>query len=76
MGGCMSRESNKNWKMTPLVVLGMIFVTLKLMGYIAWSWWWVTAPFWIVTAVLLIAAAVMTFIAGLVAISDHKRNRK
>ncbi|ALX97142.1 hypothetical protein AV650_03710 [Serratia fonticola] len=62
--------------MTPLVVLGLIFVTLKLMGYITWSWWWVTAPFWVVTAMLLVAAIVMTFIAGLVAISDHKRNRK
>lgn len=72
----MSRESNKSWKMTPLVVLGLIFVTLKLMGYITWSWWWVTAPFWVVTAMLLVAAIVMTFIAGLVAISDHKRNRK
>ncbi len=27
-------------------LLGVVFVTLKLMGYINWSWWWVTAPFW------------------------------
>lgn len=27
-------------------VLGCIFVTLKLTGLIAWSWWWVLAPFW------------------------------
>ena len=26
--------------------LGIVFVTLKLMHYIDWSWWWVTAPFW------------------------------
>ncbi len=24
----------------------LIFMTLKLMGYINWSWWWVTAPLW------------------------------
>lgn len=24
----------------------LIFLTLKLTGYISWSWWWVTAPFW------------------------------
>ena len=24
----------------------LIFMTLKLMGYITWSWWWVTAPLW------------------------------
>lgn len=29
-----------------LGVLGIVFVTLKLLGHITWSWWWVTAPFW------------------------------
>ncbi len=28
-------------------LLGVLFVALKLTGVIAWSWWWVTAPFWI-----------------------------
>jgi hypothetical protein len=27
-------------------IMGLIFITLKLTGYITWSWWWVTAPFW------------------------------
>lgn len=27
-------------------LLGILFVGLKLTGYISWSWWWVTAPFW------------------------------
>ena len=27
-------------------LLGVVFVTLKLTGYITWSWWWVTLPFW------------------------------
>lgn len=27
-------------------ILGFIFITLKLMGYIDWSWWIVTLPFW------------------------------
>ena len=39
--------------------LGLIFITLKLMGYISWSWWWVLAPFWVPIAfvgVLLIVA--------------------
>jgi hypothetical protein len=29
-----------------LSLLGFLFVTLKLTGTIAWSWWWVLAPFW------------------------------
>lgn len=27
-------------------LLGIVFVALKLLGYINWSWWWVTLPFW------------------------------
>lgn len=24
----------------------IVFLAMKLMGYITWSWWWVTAPLW------------------------------
>lgn len=27
-------------------LLALIFITLKLLGYIGWSWWWVTVPLW------------------------------
>ena len=27
-------------------LLGIVFVVLKLTGYINWSWWYVTMPFW------------------------------
>lgn len=27
-------------------LLAIVFITLKLLGIIAWSWWWVTAPIW------------------------------
>ena len=29
-----------------LEILTIIFVVLKLTGYIDWSWWLVTLPFW------------------------------
>jgi len=29
-------------------VLTLIFITLKLTGYIDWSWWWVLSPILIV----------------------------
>ena len=45
-----------------LSILGLIFVTLKLTGYITWPWIWVTAPFWIpfiiLTSFMLICFAV------------------
>lgn len=28
-------------------LLTIVFITLKLMGYITWSWWWVLSPLWI-----------------------------
>lgn len=30
-----------------LGLLALVFITLKLCGVIAWSWWWVLAPLWI-----------------------------
>ena len=29
-----------------LTVIGIVFVILKLVDVIAWSWWWVLMPFW------------------------------
>lgn len=36
-------------------VLTLIFVTLKLIGKISWSWVWVFAPLWICASISLIA---------------------
>ncbi len=33
-------------------LLGLLFVVLKLTGYITWSWFWVTLPFWVGLAIL------------------------
>ena len=44
-------------------LLAILFITLKLTGYIAWSWLWVLAPIWIpfviVVFVLIIAGKVI-----------------
>jgi len=40
-----------------VIVLGVLFVGLKLGGVITWSWWWVLCPFWIPAAVLLLIFA-------------------
>lgn len=34
-------------------LLGVVFITLKLVGVIDWSWAWVLAPFWLPLAVVL-----------------------
>ena len=37
-----------------LGLLTIVFITLKLTGVIAWSWWWVLSPFWIPLAITLL----------------------
>lgn len=49
-------------------LLGLLFVGLKLTGQIAWSWFWVTAPFWIPLAIFLGFLVFMLVIAVLAAI--------
>jgi hypothetical protein len=34
-------------------LLGILFVALKLLGFIDWSWFWVILPFFVPTIVFL-----------------------
>jgi hypothetical protein len=44
-------------------LLFVLFLALKLLGKITWSWWWVTAPLWIPAAITLtIIVLAMPFI--------------
>jgi len=44
-------------------LLTILFIGLKLMGYVTWSWIWVLSPIWIsivfMIVIILIAVAVM-----------------
>lgn len=35
-------------------VLGVVFIVLKLVGVINWSWWWVLSPLWISLALTIL----------------------
>lgn len=39
-------------------ILTLIFITLKLLGKITWSWWWVLSPAWISLALVVLLFAV------------------
>lgn len=45
-----------------LSLLTVLFVGLKLTGYINWSWWWVLSPIWIPLVVVLAILAVIGII--------------
>ena len=34
-------------------LLTIVFITLKLIGEISWSWWWVLSPLWIGISVVI-----------------------
>lgn len=56
----------------PTVVL-IVFIILKLVGVINWSWWWVLSPLWISIGLWLTVAIV---IYGCIAIPAWIEKRK
>jgi hypothetical protein len=55
-------SSNKTNGISTLGALGLIFISLKLIGIINWSWWWVLSPFWAFPIVILLFIALFLFI--------------
>ena len=52
-------------------IIFLIFLVLKLIGQITWSWWWVTAPLWLPAGIFLVVMLIIFIIALIVAaISD------
>ena len=54
-----------------LSILCLIFITLKLTGYIAWSWWWVLAPIWVPISIIL----VVFVIVGMLYVAENNKNK-
>jgi hypothetical protein len=65
----MSNNSNSSSGLGLGVILFLIFMTLKLTGYITWSWWYVTLPLW---GPLLLVLVIMGIVA-LVAYNKYKQ---
>ena len=42
-----------------LLLLTLLFIAMKFMGYIEWSWWWVFAPVLIPYGILLVVFAIV-----------------
>ena len=54
------RDSSSSSGIGFVGMLTILFIGLKLTGYIKWSWWWVLSPMWI--SLLVIAVIVTTVI--------------
>jgi len=40
-------------------LLTIVFIVLKLTGYIDWSWWWVLSPLWVGLALLALVFLIL-----------------
>lgn len=63
MSGNSSSSSSSSGGVGFTGLLTILFIALKLLHKIAWSWWWVLSPLWIATAfvvfVLLVLGAIV-----------------
>jgi hypothetical protein len=51
-------------------LLTVLFIGLKLTGFIAWSWWWVLSPLWIPVVIVLAIVVVVLLVLGLIKLVD------
>ena len=43
-------------------LLAILFIALKLTGYITWSWLWVLAPIWILFVIIVFILSIVGMI--------------
>ena len=60
-----NKKSKGGRSMSIGTIIGIIFIVLKLVGLIEWSWVWVLSPFWI-GAIITILALIVGVIASLI----------
>lgn len=60
----MSNQSSNGGGIGFAGVLTILFIGLKLTGYITWSWWWVLSPIWITILIVLSIFIVIAWVAS------------
>jgi hypothetical protein len=45
-------------------LLTILFIALKLLHKVAWSWWWVLSPLWIATAFVVFILIIVAIVAA------------
>ena len=49
-------------------LLTIVFIVLKLLHYINWSWWWVLSPIWI--AIIFVVVVLLGIILAVSILND------
>ena len=60
----MSKSSSSSSGIGFTGLLTIVFIVLKLIGKIDWSWWWVLSPIWIVTLIWLLILTICAIIVA------------
>ena len=55
-------------------ILTVVFITLKIIGQISWSWWWVLSPMWI--PFLLVISILLCIGIGCLIYFGYKKYKK
>ena len=57
----MEDKNNISYGISFFELLAVVFIALKLMGYIQWSWWLVLSPLWfpIIPIILLVLVLII-----------------
>lgn len=63
--GYKYRMTSSNDGVGITTVLFIVFLVLKLVGVINWSWWWVTSPLWIHIGILLLTIFIVIIISAI-----------
>jgi len=50
----MSNETTKSGGIGFIGLLSILFIALKLLNVISWSWWWVLSPILISLAIMIL----------------------
>lgn len=56
--------------------LALVFIVLKLTGYINWSWWYVLAPIWAPAVAILSLLAIVLGVLAVYAYFDKKQSKE
>ena len=59
-----------------LLLVGIVFIVLKLLAIINWSWIWVTCPVWAAAAIAIIAGIFHSILVEIAKYADKKEKEK
>ena len=59
----MNNSNNRTGGIGFTGLLTIVFIVLKLLGVITWSWVWVLSPLWIGAALTIVIILIVVFIA-------------